>query len=293
MGTSIQAGQSLSGERFLLVNPQLGTSRGGGPYLRCLLRNADGQVAGRCWSFDAQRLRSLQDAAVVEVDGHVVDWQGSPQVNIESIEAVDVERDVLLSLMPVTTGDVDRMFREVRDTLLAIESPGLRSLAEAFLDDEPLMRRFREAPAGIRKHHAWIGGLLEHTLQVMRLAERVISLYADTEVTIDRGILMLGAFLHDIGKTSELDWSRGFTYTREGDLIGHLVLGAGLIEEKVAEAAIAGAPPIEPAQVQHLLHLVLSHHERPEYGAARPPLTPEADVLCLIDRLDATLHLVD
>jgi 3'-5' exoribonuclease len=293
MGTSIQAGQSLSGERFLLVNPQLGTSRGGGPYLRCLLRNAASQVAGRCWSFDVQRLRSLQDAPVVEVDGHVVDWQGAAQVNIESIEAVDVDRDELLSLMPVTSSDVGLMFREVRALLLSIECPGLRALAEAFLDDDPLMSRFREAPAGIRKHHAWIGGLLEHTLQVMRLADRICSLYAETEISIDRDMLMLGAFLHDLGKTSELDWSRGFTYTRQGDLVGHIVIGASLIDEKVGEAELAGGVPLEPERVQHLIHLVLSHHERPEYGAARPPLTPEAHVLCQIDRLDATLHLVD
>ncbi|MDP7070276.1 MAG: HD domain-containing protein [Phycisphaerales bacterium] len=293
MATSIQAGASLSGERFLLVNPQLGTSRGGGPYLRCLLRNAAGQVAGRAWSFDAQRLRALQNAAVVEVDGHVVDWQGAPQVNIESIEAVDVDRDELLALMPVTSGDIDCMFGEVRRFLLSIERPGLSALAEAFLDDEPLMRRFREAPAGVRKHHAWIGGLLEHTLQVMRLADQICSLYASTEVALDRDVLMLGAFLHDLGKVSELDWSRGFTYTREGDLVGHLVIGAGFIDEKVSEAELAGGPPIDPADVQHLIHLVLSHHERPEYGAARPPLTPEAHVLCLIDRLDATLHLVE
>jgi 3'-5' exoribonuclease len=104
---------------------------------------------------------------------------------------------------------------------------------------------------------------------------------------------LLGAFLHDLGKTEELDWSRGFSYTQDGELVGHIVRGAIMIEEKASEAELAGGSPLEPALLHHLQHLVLSHHERPEYGAAKQPQTPEAHVLCLIDRLDATLHLVD
>jgi 3'-5' exoribonuclease len=199
----------------------------------------------------------------------------------------------MVSLMPVTSGSIPAMFDEVRRLLLGIEHAGLHALAEALLDDEPLMQRFREAPAGVAKHHAYIGGLLEHTLQVMRLAEAVIGTYAETEVEVDRDLVLLGAFLHDLGKTEELDWSRGFSYTRDGNLVGHIVRGAVMIEDKASEAELAGGDPIDPDLLHHLQHLVLSHHERPEYGAAKRPLTPEAHVLCLIDRLDATLHLVD
>ena len=290
---SIEAGQTLSRERFLLVNPQVGTSRGGAAYLRCMLRNASGQVTGRCWSFDAGRLTTLEREPVVEVDGEVVDWQGSPQVNIESIDPVSVDHATLVSLMPVTSGDINAMFREVRLMLLSIEHPGLHAVAEALLDDDPLMQRFREAPAGVRKHHAYIGGLLEHTLQVMRLVDGVIGTYTQTDVEINRDLVLLGAFLHDLGKTEELDWSRGFSYTQDGELVGHIVRGAIMIEEKASEAELAGGSTLEPALLHHLQHLVLSHHERPEYGAAKQPQTPEAHVLCLIDRLDATLHLVD
>ncbi len=277
----------------MLINPQVGTSRGGAPYLRCLLRNAACQVAGRCWSFDASRLRILERAAVVEVDGEVVDWQGSPQVNIEQIAAVDVEPREIVALMPRSTYDTADMFSEVRSMLRGMACAECRVLAEAFLDDAPLMDRFCEAPAGVRKHHAWIGGLLEHTRSVMRLASAVLHTYEGSSVQVRGDEVLLAAFLHDLGKTMELDWTRGFSYTEEGEMVGHIVRGAMLIEEKAAELEMSGGPSIDPSRLRRLQHMVLSHHERREYGAAKEPLTPEAHVLCLVDRIDATLHLVD
>ncbi|MDP6157363.1 MAG: HD domain-containing protein [Phycisphaerales bacterium] len=293
MSGTIEPGQTLSSEPFLLVNPQLGTSRSGGAYLRCLLRNAGGQVSGRGWSFDASQLATLKDARAVSIDGHVVDWQGSPQVNIESIEPFEADHATLLSLMPVSSGDNAAMFGEVEGMLRRLDDPSIRGLAEAYLDDGPLMQRFREAPAGVSKHHACIGGLLEHTLQVMRLIDVVVATYQDTDVELDRDILMLGAFLHDLGKTEELDWSRGFSYTVDGNLVGHIVRGAIMLEEKASEAELAGSPAVPELTLRHLQHLILSHHELPEYGAAKRPVTPEAKVLCLLDRLDATLNLVE
>jgi 3'-5' exoribonuclease len=293
MTASVEPGQTLTGEPFMLVNPQLGTSRGGGTYLRCLLRNAGGQVSGRGWSFDASQLAALKNARAVSIDGHVVDWQGSPQVNIESIEPFDADHATVLSLMPVSSGDISAMFGEVGGLLRRLEDASIRGLAEAYLDDEPLMQRFREAPAGVSKHHACIGGLLEHTLQVMRLIDVVVATYQDTDVELDRDVLVLGAFLHDLGKTDELEWTRGFSYTLDGNLVGHIVRGAIMLEEKASEAELAGSPAVPEPVLRHLQHLILSHHELPEYGAAKRPQTPEAQVLCHIDRLDATLNLVE
>ncbi len=291
--SQIEPGHTLSSERFLLINPQLGTSRGGAPYLRCLLRNADGQLAGRCWSFDASRLEGLHRGPVVEVDGQVVEWQGAPQVNIEAIEPVHADAETMRGLMPSAPGDPAAVFGEVRAMLLGLTHPGLRSLAEALLDDEPLMQRFREAPAGVRKHHACIGGLMQHTLQVMRIVDAAAETYVGTDVALNRDLVVLGGFLHDIGKTEELDWTGAFTYTRDGDLVGHIVRGAMMLEEKAAEAELAGGEALDGDLLLQLQHLILSHHERREYGAAKPPMTPEAHLLCMADRRDATLHLVD
>jgi|TARA_B110000495_G_scaffold171025_1_gene159069 3'-5' exoribonuclease len=291
MSTTVEPGQTLTAEPFLLVNPQVGTSRGGAAYLRCLLRNSNGQTAGRCWSFDAARLSVLQRAAAVSIDGEVVDWKGSPQINIDAIEVFDADHETLVSLLPRTTGDVPAMFGEVSSMLRRLDDPAMRGLAEAYLDDEPLMQAFQEAPAGVSMHHACIGGLLEHTLQVMRLADAVIATYASTCITIDRDVVLLAAFLHDLGKTKELDWSRGFSYTQDGNLVGHIVRGAIMLEDKARDAEMAGAPTLPDASLRHLQHLVLSHHERPEYGAAKKPQTDEAHILCMIDKLDATLNL--
>lgn len=288
--TTFQAGDTISGELFLLINPQLGTSRGGSPYLRCQLGNRSGKAAGRCWSFDAARLRTVEDSPIIRIDGEVVDWQGKAQVNIESIEPVDADRETIASLLPMTTGDIPTMFRSVRSLLESIKDPTLAALGEAFLDDEPLMEQFRDAPAGVSMHHACIGGLLEHTRSVMELADAIADRYDGSPTPLNRDLLLMGAFVHDLGKTVELDWSRGFTYTDDGNLIGHIVRGAMMIEEKAADASMAAAE-IDDNTIRLLQHLVLSHHERPEYGAARKPATPEAHALALIDRLDATLNL--
>jgi 3'-5' exoribonuclease len=291
MTPPLESGQTLTAEPFLLVNPQVGTSRGGAAYLRCLLRNSSGQTAGRCWSFDAGRLSMLKRAAAVSIDGEVVDWKGSPQINIDAIEVFDADHATIVSLMPRTTGDVSAMFGEVSSILRQLDDPAMRGLAEAYLDDEPLMLAFQEAPAGISMHHACIGGLLEHTLQVMRLANAVIATYASTSIMIDRDVVVLAAFLHDLGKTKELDWSCGFSYTEDGNLVGHIVRGAIMLEDKARDAEMAGAPTLAEGSLRHLQHLVLSHHERPEYGAAKEPQTHEAHILCMVDKLDATLNL--
>ena len=292
MKHAIKPGDTLSAARFLLVNPQSGTSRAGAPYLRCLLRNSDGDVSARSWSFDVGRLSALTSSGVVEVDGEVQEWQGGLQISITDISPVTCTEAEIVALMPQSRHDVQALFAEVRTRLLQMKCPQLRSLAESFLDDESLMHQMREAPAGVRMHHAWIGGLLEHTRSVMRLVDAVIDAYIEMDgPVVDRDLVVLGAFLHDLGKTFELSWVRGFAYTEDGDLIGHIVRGAMLIEDKVAEIEMSGGQPPSPEQVRHLQHLILSHHERPEYGAAKAPRTPEAQLLSLIDRLDATLHL--
>ncbi|MCH2142204.1 MAG: HD domain-containing protein [Phycisphaerales bacterium] len=286
----LQAGDTIRSELFLLINPQMGTSRGGAPYLRCLLGNRAGRAAGRCWSFDAARMQLLEDAPVVRVDGEVVEWQGKPQINIESVEAVEADAETLASLLPQTSGNVPTMFRQVRSLLDTITEPTLKALAEAFLDDQPLMDRFCQSPAGVSMHHACIGGLLEHTLSVMQLAAATVEHYQSSDTPLQGDLLLMGAFVHDLGKTDELDWSRGFTYTTDGKLVGHIVRGSIMIEDKAGEVAMTGGE-IDEDIVRHLQHLVLSHHERPEYGAAREPSTPEAHTLAMLDRLDATLHL--
>ena len=140
------------------------------------------------------------------------------------------------------------------------------------------------APAAMAMHHAWIGGLLEHTHQLMCIADAIVPLYGGA---IDRDLVLMGLFIHDLGKTIELTWQKGFDYTTEGNLIGHIARGAIWLEAKSA----ACEPPLPGEALRVLQNIILSHHGEPEYGALRPPATPEAILISQLDNLDAKTQM--
>jgi 3'-5' exoribonuclease len=165
--------------------------------------------------------------------------------------------------------------------------PAMRALAEAYLSDEEMMSKFRMAPAAMNLHHAWIGGLLEHTLQLLKLAEQMLPLYPQ----LNRDIVLTGLFLHDLGKTAELRWERGFDYTPDGNLIGHIVRGAIWLQFKAAVAAKQSGQKLPQEALRVLQHIIISHHGIPEYGAAKIPSTPEAIFISTLDNLDAKTQM--
>ncbi len=175
------------------------------------------------------------------------------------------------------------MFSEVTTLVHSLEHPAANALGRAYLDDETLMKNFRVAPAAMQIHHAWIGGLLEHTLQLMKLADGMLPNYP----RLNRDIVLLSLFIHDMGKVEELRWDRGFEYTREGNLIGHIARGAMWLEDraKIAEATLGG--PLPDGFLTVMQHIVLSHHGQLEHGAAKLPSTPEAIFVSQLDNLDA------
>jgi 3'-5' exoribonuclease len=164
----------------------------------------------------------------------------------------------------------------------------LRCLAESFLMDEELMDKFTRAPAGIKNHHAYRGGLLQHVVSLMELIAVVAPLYPD----LDRDMLLMGAFLHDIGKVDELTYERDLGYSDEGQLLGHLVIAVGMVDRKVRQAADLCGEAIPEDVLLHLKHIILSHHGEYEFGSPRLPMTQEAIALHFLDNLDAKLHMV-
>ena len=175
------------------------------------------------------------------------------------------------------------MFNEVSDILQSLQSPELRALSDCYLGDKVLMRKFRDAPAAMTLHHAFIGGLLEHTLQLLKIANATLPLYPD----LNRDLVLMGLFLHDLGKCYELDWTRGFDYTTHGNLVGHVVFGVQMLGMKIQELKAKQGIAI-PAAVKHCLeHIILSHHGKKEYGAPVLPSTPEAIFVAQVDNLDA------
>ena len=266
---------------YSIVNPQLAQTRTNKPYLKCMIRDASGEISARAWSFEEAQFEAVTATGFVFLRGSTQAYQGQVQLIIEQIEAREVSADEMMALLPSTTKDIGAMFGRVAELLRSMAHPAMRALAEQYLGDERLMEDFRRAPAAMSVHHAWIGGLLEHTHQMMELADRMLPLYP----ALNRDIVLFSLFAHDLGKTVELDWERGFNYTTEGQLVGHVVRGAVWLQIKAAHAAKVEKLPGETMRV--LQHIIVSHHALPEFGAAKVPATPEAVFVAMLDNLDA------
>lgn len=268
---------------YAVMNPQLGSTRAGKPFLKCILRDASGECPARQWTVDESAVAEVGATGFVWVAGHTQLYDEKIQIIIEQIRPVEVDAAMLQQLLPATTRDIDEMFAEVRTILHSLSHPGMLALAKVYLDDEKLMHRFRQAPAAVSLHHAWIGGLLEHTLQLLQLAEVMLPLYP----RLNRDLVLVGLFLHDLAKTSELSWEKGFEYTTLGNLMGHVVLGSLMLERKLREVMASNGPEVPSRARVVLHHIILSHHNEPEFGAAKRPSTPEAIFVAMLDNLDA------
>lgn len=272
---------------YSIVNPQIGTTRAGKTFLKCLLRDATGEVVTRQWSFDESMLGDLSDAGFVWAAGHTQLYNGQVQFIVEQIKPVDVSDDELAALLPTTKRNIDEMFQEVSGILGSLKHPAMRALADVYLGDEDLMAAFRRCPAAVSIHHAYIGGLLEHTLQLLTLADLMVPLYPK----LNRDLVVMGLFLHDLGKTAELRWERGFDYTTEGNLIGHVMRGVIWLQVKAAIAAKKSGERLPGETLRVLQHILLSHHGELEHGAVKVPATPEAVFVAMLDNLDAKTAL--
>ncbi len=268
---------------YSILNPQVGTTRAGKPYLKCLLRDATGEVPARQWTFDEGTISDLGSTGFVWVAGHTQLYNDQVQLIIEQIKPAEVSEEELAALLPTTRRDIGAMFEELKGILGKLEHPAMRGLAEAYLADPDLMASFRQAPAAVTLHHAYIGGLLEHTLQLLGVAERLLPLYP----RLNRDLVLMGLFLHDLGKTVELKWDKGFEYTTDGNLIGHVVRGVIWLQVKAAVAGKQCGHKLPPDALRVLQHIVLSHHGALEHGSPKPPSTPEAIFVAMLDNLDA------
>jgi 3'-5' exoribonuclease len=268
---------------YSLVNPQCGTAKNGKHFLKGVIRDATGEVPIRQWTFDEAQLAEISRTGFVWLGGQAQEYNGQLQVIVDSISAVEVELEDLARLLPSSKHDIPAMEDELRRILGSLAHPGMRALAECYLANEPLMARLRQAPAAVSVHHAWIGGLLEHTLQLMRIAEVTLPLYPG----LNRDLVLMGLFLHDLGKTTELTWEKGFNYTAEGNLLGHTVKGAIMLSAMAARAARESGQRIPPEALLVLQHIVVSHHGSLEFGATKIPSTPEAIFVSNLDNLDA------
>jgi 3'-5' exoribonuclease len=187
-----------------------------------------------------------------------------------------------------TSKDVNVMFEEVKKIVGQISNPQLKALAGEFLADAPLMEKFKATPGGVKLHHDCIGGLLEHTHNMLRVAVAILPLYPNVQADL----VLTGIFLHDMGKTEELSYDMAFAYTDSGQLIGHIAQTLLMINRKT-DALAAKGMRIDKAILDALDHIILSHHGEYEFGSPKLPATPEAFMVYYIDDLDAKLNQVE
>ena len=268
---------------FAIANAQLGRTRQDKPYLRCLLSDKTGEAAARMWSIDEATFKSLPVDGFVWIEGEAQAYQGQLQIIIHQVQPHEPTVEQMKELLPVTSRDIDEMWAELVRIMGSIEHPAVRALGELFLEDDYFVEAFKRAPAAKALHHSHLGGLLEHTVTLMQIADRICPLYP----RISRDLVVMGCFLQDIGKTRELRYDRAFSYTDQGELIGHIVEGTYMLRDKCEVLMREKGVRLPAGAAMVLEHIILSHHNLPEHGAAKVPMTPEAVLVAHIDALDA------
>lgn len=256
------------------------TAVNGKNYIRMTIADASASLMANLWDANRELFQLCPSGCIIKLQGVAENYKGKSQVRLIRFRpAHDSEVD-LDSFLPRSRHDPEAMRAEILSLIESMEDADYRALADAFFRDEALMKQFLRAPAARDLHHAFLGGLLEHTLGIARMADEF-----SRKARIDRDLLLLGALLHDIGKVHELSAKFAIEYTTRGKLLGHLVIGAEMAAERAA------AIPNFPADKLYLIqHLILSHHGRHEYGSPVLPKVPEAFALHHLDNLDAKVE---
>ena len=266
---------------YLVKVKRVGTTKKGTSFLSLTLGDRTGEVEAKVWE-RADTLSSLfREGDVIEVEGQASSYRNQIQVTLSDLRVPEDSNREPDLFIESSAKDVKEMMRALRKILKGIENPFIKSLIEKFLSDRSFISTFKRAPAAKSFHHGYLGGLLEHTLSVCQMSQYVLEHYPE----LDRDILLAGAFLHDIGKTRELQFDRRIDYTDEGRLLGHVVLGVALVDEK-----LEGLKDFPEDISLRLKHLILSHHGEFEFGSPKRPKFLEAYALHMIDDLDAKIN---
>jgi len=266
---------------FLVKEKIMAMAKNGKPYMNLRLMDKSGEVDAKVWDNTDVLDRLFDKNDFVQVRGKASVYMNKMQVVIAEIGKVPEEEVDLGDFLPESPRNGAEMLQELHDVVAALSDPHLKALLELFLADEPFMNLYCKAPAAKGMHHVYLGGLLEHSLALVKLVKTIVPLYEG----INEELLVAGALLHDVGKIHEMSYDRAFDYTDAGKLLGHITIGVELIEEKIRQ--VEGFPRELGLLLKHML---LSHHGQYEYGSPKRPKTIEATILNYLDDMDSKIN---
>ena len=280
--TDIRAGDRVD-DIFVLSEKILSQKRDGNNFLNVTLSDKTGTIKGVVWDNVDQIAAGITSGDFAHVNGSVSDYRGTLQVVIKNMEPFSPDRVDPSDFLPQTSRDIEGMFERLVKRMDSITTDYLKALIDAFFKDKEFVNKFKTAPAGKKMHHTYIGGLLEHTLSMVSLADKIAGHYSG----IDRDLLLSGAILHDIGKIDEFEYQFKIDYSDKGRLLNHIVIGTKMVDDK-----LSGIEHFPEDQMLLLKHMIVSHHGTREFGSPEPPKTIEAVLLNYIDEIDSKVNAI-
>ncbi|MCI8466024.1 MAG: HD domain-containing protein [Lachnospiraceae bacterium] len=277
---TLREGERIS-EIYLCKTKQVAKTKMGKTYYSLVLQDKSGTIDGKIWELSGG-IDHFEALDYVKIDGDVTSFQGALQLNIRRLRVASNGEYHPANYLPVSEKDIEEMYREVLNFIKSMKSSALRGLAEQFfVKDTEFIRAFKGHSAAKTVHHGFVGGLLEHTLSVVKLCD----FYCGQYPLLKRDLLIGAALFHDIGKIRELSDFPENDYTDEGQLLGHIVIGTVMLEEK-----IQAIPDFPIKLASELKHCILAHHGEYEYGSPKKPALAEALALNFADNLDAKMQ---
>jgi 3'-5' exoribonuclease len=263
------------------VSKQIKPKKTGEPYLALVLGDRSGQLEAKMWDNVDEVLNAFDQDDFLKIKGLINKYKNRFQLTIHKLRKLGESEIEFSDYLPKTTKNIDELWQTLTDFVASFENPHLKALVQAFMSDPEIAAAYRNAPAAKTLHHAYIGGLLDHVVSLFRSCDLIVRNYPQ----INRDLLLTGAFLHDIGKIHELTYSRSFSYTTRGQLLGHMI-----IELEMLQAKLALFPDFPPDLKTLLEHLIISHHGEYEFGSPKLPMFPEALLLHYMDDLDSKME---
>ena len=268
-------------ETYLAAGKQVSIAKSGSVYLSVKLADRTGEVDGKLWDNAEEITRRFEREDFVRIKGVAASYQGTMQIKLRGLERVDDASVDLANFLEASPRNIEEMLSELAAAVGSVRNTYLRQLLGSFLADKTFLESFKRAPAAKTLHHNYLGGLLEHVVELIALARDLAKHFPG----VDTDLLTVGAFLHDVGKVRELSIRKSIEYTTEGRLIGHISLGYEMLVEKIRSI------PGFPVELTLLLkHIMLSHHGEYEFGSPKRPKIQEAIIINYLDDLAAKLN---